>query len=117
PAMPGSIGAVALALGTFQLPVLFGARAADPFVVAGLAIPAPFVWGSLVVVALTTINHLGIVISGRTQMALPTTPMVVLFVAALVVLARGGVAPHDAPPASREGASIAAAYLPVFFAY
>jgi APA family basic amino acid/polyamine antiporter len=115
--MPGSIGAVALALGTFQLPVLFGERAAAPFVVAGLAIPAPFVWGTLVVVALTALNHLGIVISGRTQMALTTTPVVVLFAAALVVLAYGAGTPLSAPAAPREGASLAAAYLPVFFAY
>src|SRR5262245_21020615 len=60
--MPGSIGAIALALGTFQVPVLFGDRANHPFLVA-----------TAVVLALTTINWLGIVVSGRVQLLLTLT--------------------------------------------
>ncbi len=107
--MPGSIGAVALALGTFQVPVLFGARAGSH----------PLVIGTVVVLALTAINWLGIVISGRTQMILTTTPVVVLFVLAVVLLAIGvgparGAAGHTSTPTA---GGLAAAYLPVFFAY
>jgi APA family basic amino acid/polyamine antiporter len=51
-------------------------------------------------------------------MALTTTPVVVLFVTAVVLLATGAATPHGAAPAmAREEASVAAAYLPVFFAY
>ncbi len=116
--MPGSIGAVALALATFQLPVLFGARVAEPFLIAGVEIPAQLVWGTIVVLALTTINHLGIVLTGRTQMLLTTTPIVVLLFVTLAILITGSGTPRGpSEPFTREAGGLAAAYLPVFFAY
>jgi APA family basic amino acid/polyamine antiporter len=116
--MPGSIAAIALALGQFQLPALFGERAAAPFVVGGVEVSAPFVWATLVVLALTTVNWLGIVLTGRTQVLLTSAPVLVLFVAAVVLLF-AGVGPPRGPaaPAAMAGGGLAAAYLPVFFAY
>jgi APA family basic amino acid/polyamine antiporter len=114
--MPGSIGAVALALGTFQLPALFGEQLAEPVTLGGLEIPQALVWATVVVLVLTAINHVGIVVSGRTQVVLTATPVVVLFVAAAAVFAAGAGEPRAAE-ASRAGSNVAAAYLPVFFAY
>jgi APA family basic amino acid/polyamine antiporter len=114
--MPGSIGAIALALATFQLPTLFGERLSAPIALGGLEFPQAFVWGTVIVVALTAINHLGIVLSGRTQLVLTATPILVLFAAMAVLVVVGVGAPRGAP-GGVEGAGLAAAYLPVFFAY
>lgn len=115
--MPGSIGAVALALATFQLPALFGDRLSAPIAIGGLEIPQAFVWGTAVVVALTAINHIGIVLSGRTQLVLTATPILALFAVMAVLLVGGVVGEPRGASGGVEGAGLAAAYLPVFFAY
>lgn len=115
---PGSIGTVALALGTYQLPVLFGESIRQPFVVYGFSVPSAFVIATGVVFVLTAINHLGLVFSTRVQIVLTSIPIVVLFVAAIVVIASGQSAPGtDTVYAASSAAGLAAGYLPVYFAY
>jgi APA family basic amino acid/polyamine antiporter len=79
---------MAVGTATFQLPVLFGPGFAAPVELGPLAIAGPTFWGMVIVLALTAVNHLGIVLSGRVQL----------------VPAPG---PYD----------VAQAYLPVYFAY
>lgn len=116
---PGSIGTLALAVGTFQLPALFGPSVLEPFVVGPISIPAPLVWGTLIVVAFTALNHLGIVLSGRVQTALTALPVLLFFGGAVWVIAAGHHASlSDVPePATSQAMNLAAAYLPVYFAY
>ncbi|MBK6425648.1 MAG: amino acid permease [Blastocatellia bacterium] len=115
---PGSIGTVALALGTYQLPVLFGESIREPIVLAGWSIPSTFVIATIVVILLTAINHLGLIFSSRVQLVLTIVPIVTLFVAAIVVIASGQSAPDTgAGHVATTAAGLAAGYLPVYFAY
>lgn len=116
---PGSIAALAAALVEFQLPVLFGPAAAQPLAVLGVSVPATAVWGSALILGFTALNHCGIVPSGRVQVALVAVPVAVFAVVALAVLfaARGGGEAANAPRGSVDAAALAAAYLPVYYAY
>jgi APA family basic amino acid/polyamine antiporter len=77
----------------------------------------------VIVLVLTVINHVGIVISGRVQVVLTSIPVAVLLTMSLVVIGQQGVATdagalptgQQTPPVSM--ASLALAYLPVYFAY
>ena len=116
---PGSIAALAAASASFQLPVLFGPAAAAPLPLLGWSIPAPTVWGALIVVAFTAVNHRGILPSGRVQVALVGVPVVVLATLGLSVVlfepwpgALGSPSPHHT-----DLSALAAAYVPVYFAY
>lgn len=115
---PGSIAAVALALGTYQLPVLFGPKVQEPLLLGGVALPSNFVIGTLLVILLTAINHFGLIVSGRVQIALTALPTLALFASAIAVIAIGGAAPDaGVAPAATTAAGLAAGYLPVYFAY
>lgn len=116
---PGSIAALAAALVEFQLPVLLGPAAAQPLAVLGLSVPATAVWGSALILGVTALNHRGIVPSGRAQVALAAVPIAVFAVVALAVLfaAPGGRQAASAPRATVDAAGLAAAYLPVYYAY
>lgn len=120
---PGSIATLALALGTFQLPALFGDRFPPSVQLAGMTVPSAFLVAVVVVLVLTTINHIGIAVSGRVQMLLTGTPVFVFFTATILILSFGwGGAPalgsaDQRPLGAITLASIAAAYMPVYFAY
>lgn len=116
---PGSIGTLALAVGTFQLPSLFGPSVLEPLVVGPVSIPAPLLWGSAIVIAFTGLNHLGIVLSGRVQTVLTAVPVLLFFAGAVWILAAGRHASlADVPePDALRTMNLAAAYLPVYFAY
>ena len=115
--MPGSIGAVALATANFQLPVLIGSAASGDLSPFGFKIAVPFLWATAAVVFFTLINHIGVVVSGRTQLVLTATPLLVLFVATVAVVATVGLTAPSAPASVLTGSALALAYLPIHFAY
>ncbi len=118
---PGSLATMAAGTATFQLPVLLG----DAYHVFGRWLPGSdpaFCWAVLIVVGLSAVNHVGVVLSGRTQVVLTTVPIAVLLVASVVVLATlGGYHPSSTPtpaaPTFTTLEALALAYLPVYFAY
>ncbi|MFO7563855.1 MAG: amino acid permease [Enhygromyxa sp.] len=119
---PGSLASVAVATSKYQLPALFGPAFAEPVVLGALTIPASHVWAALIIVGLTLINHVGVRISGVVQVLVTSVPLAVLLIATLVVLWQhepGTVTPAltDTGDAQPSAGSLAAAYLPVYFAY
>ncbi len=116
---PGSLATMAAGTATFQLPVLLGHAYDWP---ARLGIDPAFGWAVAIVVGLSAVNHVGIVLSGRTQVLLTTVPIAVLLAASIFVLADlGGYHPDAAPvpaaPTLSTLEELALAYLPVYFAY
>ncbi len=111
----GSIAAMAVAVGTYQLPVLLGydpeARSA-----LGLVTNAQLA-GAVVIALLTAANVAGTRVGAGVQVALTLMPVAVLSVAAVVALVLvEPVAPSA--PAARIGAwGVVAAQLPIYFAY
>ena len=120
---PGSLAAMAVGTATFQLPALLGPDLAEPVRLGGLVLEGPTLWAIVIVVALTILNHIGIVLSGRVQLVLTVVPLGVLLVTSLYVLGDLGPAQLSAPTL-REGLAdvpgaraLAQAYLPIYFAY
>ena len=119
---PGSVAALAAAVASLQLPVLLGSSLDAPVSVLGLQLPATFVVGGLVILAFTILNHFGIVPSARIEMILVGVPICFLALSTILVLsglARGPSAAATVSVASRDvdRSGLAAAYLPVYFAY
>ena len=120
---PGSLAAMAVGTATFQLPTLFGPGLAAPVDLGLFMVEGPTFWAVILVLALTALNHLGIVLSGKVQLLLTIVPLAVLLVVALYVIADIGVAQVSqesirAGLAQAPGArDLAQAYLPIYFAY
>lgn len=120
---PGSLAAMAVGTATFQLPVLLGPSFAAPIDLGVGTVEGPTFWAIALVVALTGLNHIGIVLSGRVQLVLTVIPLAVLLAVSLFVVGdigtvevsreslRMGLSP--AP----SGYDVAQAYLPIYFAY
>lgn len=120
---PGSLAAMAVGTATYQLPMLFGEWLAEPVALGPLTVAGPTFWAVAIVLTLTALNHVGVVLSGRVQIVLTLVPLVVLLVVSLFVVGEVGTVevgqsglelglwPIPAP------AALAAAYLPVYFAY
>ena len=104
---PGSLATLAVGTATFQIPLLM------PGVMEGVS-PQWVAVG--IVIALTLLNHLGVVLSGRFQMGLSLVPIAALMVAACVSLFGDGIV-SQAPGLAPELGLVAAAFLPVYFAY
>jgi basic amino acid/polyamine antiporter, APA family len=114
---PGSLAALSVAAASFQLPALLGPAAAEPIRFLGVELSAAPLWASLIVVAFTAINHLGIVVSGRVEVLLAGAPVVLLAVVSSVVLAGRGLPQAAAALGAFDPGALAAAFLPVYFAY
>src|SRR5690606_19672412 len=120
---PGSLAAMAVGTATFQLPALLGAGFAAPINLGVATIAGPTFWAIVIVVALTALNHVGIVLSGRVQLVLTAIPLAVLLGVSLFVV--GDIGAVEVSNASIQTAltpaptvrGIAQAYLPIYFAY
>ena len=120
---PGSLATMAVGTATYQLPVLFGPTMAVPIDLGVMTIEAPTFWAIVLVVLLTALNHIGVVLSGRVQLVLTVVPLAVLLVVSLFVV--GDVGTVEVAEAGLDldlwpipsAAALAAAYLPVYFAY
>jgi APA family basic amino acid/polyamine antiporter len=119
---PGSLAAMAVGTATFQLPVLFGPSMAAPVDLGLMTVEGPTFWAVAIVLALTALNHIGIVLSGWVQLVLTVVPLAVLLLVSLFVVGDVGTVQVGADvdlglwPAP-TAAALAAAYLPVYFAY
>jgi APA family basic amino acid/polyamine antiporter len=118
---PGSLATMAVGTATYQLPVLFGPALATPIDLGVMTVEGPTFWAIAVVVLLTALNHIGVVLSGWVQLVLTVVPLAVLLGVSLFVVGDAGTvefgsAGLDLWPIPSAGA-LAAAYLPVYFAY
>jgi basic amino acid/polyamine antiporter, APA family len=119
---PGSLAAMAVGTATFQLPVLLGGFVLEPVDLWLFTIDGPTLWAVGIVLLLTALNHAGVVLSGAVQLVLTMVPLATLLAVSLFVVGDVGtveVGPQHAlevwpPPAA---SALAAAYLPVYFAY
>ena len=119
---PGSLAAMAVGTASFQFPVVLGQWFSLP---ADLGIPGSpeLVWAVAIVIGLTALNHIGVVLSGRVQLALTGIPVTILLVASVAVLTQQGTdggawAASDHTRFDLPGwHAIALAFLPVYFAY
>ncbi len=119
---PGSLAAMAVGTATYQMPVLFGPSFALPVNLGVMTVEGPTFWAIVIVVVLTALNHIGVVLSGRVQLVLTVVPLAVLLLVSLFVVGDigtvqvgGGLDLGLWPlPAA---AALAAAYMPVYFAY
>ena len=120
---PGSLAAMAVGTGQFQLPIILGPYYELPTTLGIPGDPA-FVWAIAIVVVLTGLNHLGVVMSGRLQVLLTGIPVVILLVASFTIFGGQGTdggAWAEAGSRSFEAATptgaLALAFLPIYFAY
>ncbi len=116
---PGSLATMAVGTAAFQLPMILGPSFDLP---AQLGLPNEITWAIVIIVGFTALNHVGVVLSGRFQVALTVIPVVVLLAASLIVLAThgagGGAWDDGHGPMRGPGLGAAAlAFLPVYFAY
>ncbi|MBL8969351.1 MAG: amino acid permease [Myxococcales bacterium] len=120
---PGSLAAMAVGTATYQMPVLFGPYFAEPVNLGLMTVEGPSFWAITIVVVLTALNHIGVVLSGRVQLVLTVVPLAVLLLVSLFVVGDvgtvqvggGGLDLGLWPLPAVAG--LAAAYMPVYFAY
>jgi basic amino acid/polyamine antiporter, APA family len=119
---PGSLATMAVGTATFQLPVLLGGFVREPVDLWLFTIDGPTLWAIGIVVLLTALNHIGVALSGAVQLVLTMVPLAVLLIVSLFVV--GDVGTVEVGPKHDLGlwpvptaAALAAAYLPVYFAY
>lgn len=116
----GSIAAVAVAVFQYQLSALLGVDLTQPIPGVGFLSFAQAL-GCFLVLGITWLNARGVTLSALAQQLMALTPMVVLFMVALVTLglwAGGRVPPHivATPPPLTVG-GLVSAYLAAWFAY
>ncbi len=88
---PGSLAAMAVGVATYQLPVLAGEGFAEAIHLGPLTMEAPTFWAAVIVIALTAVNHVGVLVSGRAQIILTSAPLVVLLLASVLLVGGVGV--------------------------
>lgn len=116
---PGSLATMAHGTAHFQLPVVLDGYVDLPARL-GLPIEPATFWAVAIIIGLTALNHVGVIVSGRVQLALTGIPVVILLVTSLVVLATqglGGAWADPGPMHTPKPDAAAAAFLPVYFAY
>lgn len=116
---PGSLATMAVGTASFQLPVILGPYYDLP---TQLGLPPEIAWSFVIILGLTGLNHIGVVLSGRFQVALTGIPVLILLAASVGVLATrgldGGAWAATSAPMRTPGLEAAAlAFLPVYFAY
>jgi len=118
---PGSLATIAVALATYQLPVLLGPAYDISFTAFGHTAPANVLWAAALIGVLSGCNQLGLTVSGRLQIAVTSLPIAVLAIGGALVLSGALGAPPPTPghagPADPAVYALAAAFLPVYFAF
>ncbi len=120
---PGSLATMAVGTATYQLPVLFGERFAAPIDLGIVTMDGSTFWAIALVVLLTGLNHVGVVLSGKVQLFLTVVPLAVLLVVSLFVVGEVGTVEVESSGLHLDlwsiptAGALAAAYLPVYFAY
>ncbi len=116
---PGSLAAMAVGTSAFQLPIVLGDAYFWP---ETLGLDPSIAWASAIIIGLTAVNHIGVLVSGRLQIVVTVAPV------AMLLLGTAGVMLHQGTHAgafATEGvdlrlpgfAAMAAAFLPVYFAF
>jgi APA family basic amino acid/polyamine antiporter len=119
----GSIAAIAVGLCTYQLPSLLGVDLGRPLWrgPGGFGVSAAQLLGIGLVIALTGLNHLGARPAGWFQAVTTLIPVFLLLLGAVAVLGSSGnerfFQPAAPLPAGTSLVGLAAAYLPIYFAY
>ncbi|MBK6918609.1 MAG: amino acid permease [Deltaproteobacteria bacterium] len=116
---PGSLAAMAVGTATFQLPQILGSHFELP---AQLGLDPTLFWATTLVLGLTVVNHIGVVVSGRLQIVVTIAPVLLLLLGTVFVMLHQGThagALATAEPGLRVPpvAALAAAFLPVYFAF
>lgn len=116
---PGSLAAMAVGTATFQFPRLLGDGYGWP---AAFGLDPITTWAAVLVVGLTVVNHIGVVISGRVQIAVTMVPVAILLVGTAAVMLHHGTDGGALTTSSSHVhlpslSAAAAAYLPVYFAF
>lgn len=119
---PGSLAAMAVATAKYQMPVLLGPAVLAPVDLGVMTIEGPTLWAVGIVVLLTALNHVGVGLSGAVQLVLTMVPLGVLLVVSLFVVGDVGTVEVKSTSSLElwpmpTAAALAAAYLPVYFAY
>ncbi|MBL8947028.1 MAG: amino acid permease, partial [Myxococcales bacterium] len=116
---PGSLAAMAVGTSAFQLPIILGDAYTWP---ATLGLEPSTAWAAAIILGLTVVNHVGVMISGRLQIVVTIAPVLMLLVGTAGVMIHQGT---DAGALATAGtamkvpgiAAVAAAFLPVYFAF
>ncbi|MCK9461897.1 MAG: amino acid permease [Proteobacteria bacterium] len=118
---PGSLATISVALATYQLPVLLGPVYDISFDIGGHTVPANVIWAAALIGVLACCNQLGLRVSGRLQIAVVSLPIAVLAAGGALVLFGALPAPPPAAataaPSNPAAFALAAAFLPVYFAF
>lgn len=116
---PGSLAAMAVGTSTFQLPIILGETYAWP---SAFGLDPAVAWASAIIITLTAINHMGVLVSGRLQVIITIAPVLMLLVGTGFVVVHQGT--HNGALATAGTdftmpgfAALAAAFLPVYFAF
>lgn len=116
---PGSLAAMAVGTSSYQLPIIMGDSFLWP---AAIGLDPVIAWSIAIIVALTAVNHLGVALSGRLQVVVTIAPVVMLLVGTIGVVLYQGTEGGAFATSGRSVvlptvSGIAAAFLPVYFAF
>lgn len=119
---PGSIATMAVAVATYQMPAIWGPSFSKSVLILGLSVPYPHLFAIILVLLFTLINQLRVKIPGGLQIVLTLLPIAFLTISAVVILflpsAEANTSAFSLSPFEGFSLSaIAAAFLPVYFAY
>lgn len=116
---PGSLAAMAVGTSAFQLPIILGDAYTWP---ATLGLEPSTAWAAAIILGLTVVNHVGVMISGRLQIVVTIAPVLMLLVGTAGVMIHQGTHAGALATAGTSMkvpgvAAVAAAFLPVYFAF
>ncbi|HWB80545.1 MAG TPA: amino acid permease [Nannocystaceae bacterium] len=116
---PGSLAVVAVGTAHYQLPLMFDGAFAWP---ATLGVDPAMFWAVAIVLVLTAVNHVGVAVSGRLQVVITVLPITLLLLGTVAAIAYHGIeggalATAEAQVRLPPLPAMAAAFLPVYFAF
>lgn len=116
---PGSLAAMAVGTAAFQLPIILGDWYLWP---TQLGLEPTTAWAAGIIITLTGVNHLGLLFSGRLQVIVTIAPVLMLLVGTVGVMLHQGTHAGALATAGTNLtvptiSAVAAAFLPVYFAF